>query len=152
MVAVKNAVSGARVASGKIPKPLKVLILGNNPISLGEVFEVLDGREFAGQKFSVDVCFDAYDCLRKLRNGTAFDCVIIDDTLGISEMRKLFSGMKEGKATQNFPVSMIKSDNHHSVPFSGIFDFILREDMNLARLNNTITRSINFSRRSDFQT
>ena len=135
------------VPAGKsltVANKLKLLLLGNNPIELGAIYDTLHTHEHSGCRFEVDVCFRANDCVRKYRK-SFYDCLIIDDTIPEYQIQQVLDKINAVRLAP-VPAMLLKSDNFRSFCLKGIYEFFLKKEISLTSLSCSIFRSMNFAK------
>ncbi|MEJ0054274.1 MAG: hypothetical protein WDN75_00640 [Bacteroidota bacterium] len=87
----------------------RVLVVGNNPIELGPIFDRLHG--IRNMTILTEMAFDLQTILQRL---TLFSPqhILIDDNIGKSELH-LVVGKLHGRKTRNVPITILKNSNYH---------------------------------------
>ena len=115
--------------------PVKVLIVGNNPLDLGHIQNHLD--KVRETTFNLEFAFSSTDGYQRAMKFVP-DCILIDDSLSQKEMKVLVTTIRKNKSLKGIPLTLIKSSNYHSVPLSGFRDFLLRNSLTPSSLQRAI--------------
>ena len=86
----------------------KVLVVGNNPIEMGHVFDRLQGIQ--GKVISTEMAFDLPSILQRLARFRP-QHILIDDNVGRSALQVMV-GMLQSRKTRNVPITILKSSNY----------------------------------------
>ncbi|MGK7396395.1 MAG: hypothetical protein ACNS62_17590 [Candidatus Cyclobacteriaceae bacterium M3_2C_046] len=127
---------------GKYNEPLNVLLVGNNPIVLGNIYNYL--KNFKGKKFIIDICFDCRESLMKTMKFKP-NVILLDDTLNKNYLQKYIDKLNRHKKTAHIPITLLKSSNREVIT-TGIQEYLLKENLSAERLYQTIMNSIRFKK------
>ncbi len=115
---------------------VNVLIVGNNPIDMAEIYSELS--EIKGKNYIVDVCFDVRDCFARIVK-THPEVVLIDDNMDYISTKKLIDQVKSSAKTKHIPLVFLKSSNWNFSVMDKVDDYILKSAMNTISLDRTIS-------------
>src|SRR4051812_18775568 len=87
----------------------KVLVVGNNPIELGHVFDRLQG--ITDRVIQTETAFDLKTILERLVFFRP-QHIIIDDNVGRTELQIMVSKLHDRK-TRHVPITILKNSNYH---------------------------------------
>ena len=122
---------------------IKVLIMGNNPSEMASIYNNLcESRE---KYYMVEVCFDLKDGLAKM-NKEKPDVVLLDDNLDYEDTRKLIKEIKKHSKLQDIQIILMKSSNWNYNVIDDVEDYFLKESINAALLDVTISNNVGRSR------
>ena len=128
--------SGKR--EGNEGTPLKLLVVGNNPIELGRVLEQVQKIESTKQ---VEIAFDYQSTIDRLANFKP-EFIIIDDNIGRPELRQLVDALLSQRRTRNIHVTVLKNSNYREAITSGVMDYILKENLSSDSIYKAIRNSL----------
>lgn len=122
---------------------MNVLLVGNNPITLGKVYKNLMGIK--GYKLMVDFCFD---CKKSVMSALRIqpNIIFLDDNLNKKFIRRFITHINRNKKTKDIPITLLKSSNYSEVITSGVQDFLLKDNINTDRLYHALRNASNFKR------
>lgn len=114
---LKNVKSSAKI------KSIKVLLVGNNPLELGQCCRSL--INYRTKKFNIETAFSAEECFRKvLKFKPAI--IILDDSVGFMNMIEITEKLNKDTRFTTIPVIVIKNSNyHHATLNEGVDEFIM---------------------------
>lgn len=115
---------------------VNVLIVGNNPIELAEIYSELS--EIKGKNYIVDVCFDLKDCFARIAKSHP-DVILIDDNLEYMSTKKLIDHLKSSAKTKQIPLIFLKSSNWNFSVMDKVDDYILKSGINTLSLDRVIS-------------
>ncbi len=124
------------------PDPLNVLLIGNNPMELGNVLEKL--KQVRTQKFITEIAFDLRTILERLvRFNPNF--IFIDDNIGRVELQETIKQLSSNRKTKDIPITVLKSSNYsESFGASSILDYLLKQNLSADALCSTVKNSLRF--------
>ncbi len=120
-------------------KSLSVLLIGNNPIELGSVYERL--RESRVMNYISDIAFDLKDVLKKVRKINP-QCIVIDDNLSKQELAEIMQLLKSNSRTKHIPITIIQNSNKDDAPRDGADEFILKDTITSESIAKTLLNSL----------
>ncbi len=123
--------------------PVSVLLVGNNPITLGKVYKNLMGIK--GYKLMVDFCFD---CKKSVMSALRIQpsIIFLDDNLNKKFIRRFIAQINRNKKTKDIHITLLKSSNYKEVIASGVQDFLLKDSITSDRLYHALRNASNFKR------
>ncbi len=118
----------------------KVLVVGNNPIELGPIFERLKG--ITNKTVLTEMAFDIKTIFQRL---VLFrpQHILIDDNIGKKELH-LMVDMLHGRKTRNVPITILKNSNYHETIGAGVMNYILKQNLTSETLYRELLNSIQF--------
>ena len=122
----------------KSPK-VSVLIIGNNPIEMTGIYNILVG--FRSKSYLTDVCFDLKDCFNRI-NKSKPDVLLVDDNLGSKHIQKMVLILKQNPKTSSIKVIVLKSSNRSFKVIDNVDDHILKDSVNAKSLDRAIDKSM----------
>ena len=124
--------------------PLKVLLIGNNPIDLSSTLEKV--QQIRGKKIVTEIAFDARSIVDRLINFNP-NFILIDDNIGRAELTETITTLNHNRKTKKIPITVIKNSNYEDTSTSSrILDFILKQNFSADSLYKTILNSLKFER------
>ena len=124
-----------------LPKTIKVLLIGNNPLEMSSVYQKM--KSLRDKRYITDFCFDVKDSLSKILKFDA-TCILVDDTLHIHQLKKLIGLINNNFSTRHIPITLLKSNYRSEVFSAGIQDFILKDNLTTEALSKAILNAIKF--------
>ncbi len=118
----------------------KVLVVGNNPIELGHIFDRLHG--ITDRIIQTEMAFDLQTILQRLALFRP-QHIIIDDNIGRDELQAMVS-LLHGKRTRHVPITILKNSNYQETIGSGVMNFILKKNLTSELLYRELLNSIRF--------
>jgi CheY-like chemotaxis protein len=118
----------------------KVLVVGNNPIELGHLFERLAG--ITERIVQTETAFD----LKTITERLAFfrpQHIIIDDNIGRRELLSMVNTLHQRK-TRHIPITILKNSNYQETIGAGVMNFVLKQNLTSALLYSELLNSIRF--------
>src|SRR5271154_117284 len=109
-----------------IIEKLNVLVVGNNPIELGHVFESLD--RIPGKRIITEIAFDLKTIIERLGKITP-TFILIDDNIGKIELKAAVQALLKYRKTKRVPITVLKNSNYHEAINSGVMNYILKKDL-----------------------
>jgi len=118
----------------------KVLVVGNNPIELGHVFDRLRGIKH--KTILTEMAFDLQTILQRLVHFHP-QHILIDDNIGISALRIMVDKLHERK-TRNVPITVLKNSNYQETIGAGVMNYILKQNLTSELLYRELINSLLF--------
>jgi hypothetical protein len=117
-----------------------VLVVGNNPIELGHVFERL--HAIRGHKILTEMAFDLQTILQRL---TLFrpQHIIIDDNVGQTALQNIVDKLHRGKSSR-VPITVLKNSNYREAIGNGVMNFVLKQGLTSELLYLELLNSLRF--------
>jgi hypothetical protein len=125
-------------------EPLKILLVGNNPIEMGTVLEKL--QQVRSRRIITEIAFDIQTLLQRLVNFNP-NFILIDDNIGKEKLASTLDELTSLRKTKDVPITLLKNSNYReSLSSSRILDYILKQNLSADSLYNTIKNSIRLKR------
>ena len=123
---------------------MKVLLIGNNPIELGKLY---DGLKSLKHQFHLETSFTSDDALTKISN-TAPNCIVIDDNIGNSTIKSIIKNIQLlGKEAAS--ITLLKTKNVEGVT-SGIQEFLLKDSLTPEHLYKALQNASRFHKTQQY--
>ncbi len=124
----------------KLPEKWNVLVVGNNPTELGQVFDRLQG--IPNKTILTEMAFDLQTILERL---TIFrpQHILIDDNVGRRALHTMVDKLHRSK-TRNVPITILKNSNYQETIGAGVMNFILKQNLTSELLYRELLNSILF--------
>jgi len=128
----------------KAVEPLHLLLIGNNPMDLGDVLEKL--KQVRGRMIVTEIAFDLKSILERLvRFRPHF--IFIDDNIGRLGLLQMVKALSGNRRTKDIPIAVLKNSNYHeSLGSSSILDYLLKQNLSGEELYNTVRNVLKFRR------
>ena len=130
-----NWIEALGIRRAKIP----VLIIGNNPIEITSVFDVL--MSIRTKSYFADVCFDVRDSFNRIAKSKP-ELVLIDDNLMIDDVRKLVRVLRQNSKTKDVKIIVLKSNNLNYAVIDNVDDYIIKDTIDAAMLDKVIEKNL----------
>lgn len=118
---------------------IPVLIIGNNPIEMTSVYNILVTN--TEKNYVADVCFDVKDCFNRIAKQKP-KVILIDDNLLIDDINKLIKVLKSNTKTADIKVIVLKSTNWNFNVVDNVDDYILKDTISGGLLDRTIIKTV----------
>jgi CheY-like chemotaxis protein len=118
----------------------KVLVVGNNPIELGHVFERLQGIQH--KTILAEMAFDLQTILQRLAYFQP-QYILIDDNIGKTALRTMVSKLHE-RRTRHVPITVLKNSNYHETIGAGVMNYVLKQNLTSELLYRELINSLQF--------
>jgi len=123
---------------------LHVLLMGNNPIEMGNMLEKLN--QIRGSKIVTEIAFDLKSLTERLLKFKP-NYILIDDNIGKEELTQTVNVLSQKPRTKNIPIAVLKNSNYQeSVETKTILDYLLKANLSSERLYNTLKNAIRLRR------
>lgn len=121
-------------------KSINVLLVGNNPLELGQCYRSL--TNFRSKKFNMDTAFSSEECFKKaLKFKPAI--IILADSIGFMDIMEITEKLHKDSHFSHTPVIVIKSSNyHHATLNEGVAEFIMLDRVLRGELPDLILKTI----------
>ncbi len=119
---------------------VSVLIIGNNPIEMTTIYNILS--ENRSKYYVADVCFDIHDSVSRIIKNKP-QIILLDDNIDLKDSRKLILQLKGSSKTKRIPVIILKSTNWSYDVFNEVEDYLLKETINSEILEKAIEKNLN---------
>ena len=126
---------------------INVLLVGNNPMEIGDIYDRL--KSFSNPYFNTDVAFDMQKIFRRIRKFKPYS-ILIDDRFNKIQLNRLIKRIHRNPHTMNIPVTVIKSQNRDLGLDADIDNYILRGNLTAENLRATILNSEKLRKTSRF--
>lgn len=120
---------------------LKVLVVGNNPIELGRVFDTL--HKIRGIGIITEIAFDLKSTLERLVRFSPH-YILIDDNIGKLELKNAVRALLNERKTKDVPITILKSSNYAEAINSGVMNYVLKENLTGESLHTALKNSLKF--------
>lgn len=108
-------------------KPVRVLLVGNNPLELAQCSEQL--VNFKKRKFDIDIAFSNDECYKETAKHYP-SAIIIDDSVGFMNLMEITSKLHKDSRFHKIPLIVIKNSNYYHAGISGnVIEFILKDNL-----------------------
>jgi CheY-like chemotaxis protein len=126
-----------------VPEKLKVLVVGNNPIELGRVFDSL--HKIRDVRIITEIAFDLKSILERLMRFSPH-YILIDDNIGKLELKNAVNTLLNERKTKNIPITILKSSNYHEAINTGVMNYVLKESLTGESLHTALKNSSKFKK------
>lgn len=124
------------IKRAKIP----VLIIGNNPIEMTSIYNVLIG--IRSKNYIADVCFDVRDSFDLITRNKP-EVILVDDNLIGDDIQKLVRVLRQNTKTKHIKIILLKSSNWNYNVVDNVDGYILKDAIKGDLLDRMIEKSIN---------
>ena len=125
------------------PEKLRVLVVGNNPIELGRVFDTL--HKIRDTSIITEIAFDLKSILERLVRFSPH-YILIDDNIGRPELKNAVHALHHERKTKNVPITILKSSNYQEAINSGVMNYVLKESLTGESLHTALKNSLKFKK------
>ncbi len=132
----ENWMQSLGMSREKIP----VLIIGNNPIEMTSIYNILIG--IRSNYYLADVCFDVEDSFDRISKSKP-QIIIIDDNLLFDDIKKMIRVLKQSAKTKKIKIITLKSSDWGNKIFDNVDDYILKDAINSEQLDRLIQKNLN---------
>lgn len=116
-------------------QPLKVLVVGNNPIELGNLFNKL--TQDKGKNIKTETAFDLKTVSERLLKFQP-DYILIDDNIGKAELKVTMNTLLNDRKTKDIPITVLKNSNYQEFIDMGILSYVLKDSITIESLYNEL--------------
>ena len=116
-----------------------VLIIGNNPIEMTAVIDLLNSNDETN--FQADVSFDVKDSLNFVSKEKP-SVVLIDDNIPSSDINRLVKVLRQNAKTSDIKLIVLKSSNWNYNVIDHVDDYILKDTLNTEMLGKIIVKNL----------
>ena len=118
---------------------MKVLIIGNNPLEIAEIYDKLGNSR--RKYYMVDVSFSLKDGRRRaLKNHP--DVILLDDNLDYAELKYFTNEIKSQHKFSHVKIILLKSSNQRYLLLKEVEDYLLKSAINTEMLDKVIFNQI----------
>ena len=126
------------------PEPLNVLLIGNNPIEMGNVMDKI--KQMRGRIVNTEIAFDTKSLLERLVRFKP-NYILIDDNIGQPEFSHTLQALSRNKKTRDIPITVLKNSNFiETVGSNGFIDYLLKKNLSVEALYSAIKNTLKFRR------
>lgn len=118
---------------------IPVLIIGNNPIEMTQVYNILVSN--SSKNYLADVCFDVKDSFNRITKQKP-SVILIDDNLLGDDINKLVKVLRSNARTKDIKVIVLKSTNWNYNVIDNVDDYILKDTVSSGLLDRLIYKNI----------
>jgi DNA-binding response OmpR family regulator len=118
---------------------IPVLIIGNNPIEMTQVYNLLVTNPL--KNYVADVCFDVKDSFNRITKQKP-SVILIDDNLLGEDINKLVKVLRSNAKTKNIKVIVLKSSNWNFNVIDNVDDYILKDTVTSGLLDRMIIKNL----------
>jgi len=130
-------------------EPLKVLVVGNNPIELSAVLEKLN--QIRTRKVITEIAFDLKTIFERL---TKFqpNFIVIDDNIGQVGLMDVVDTFAANKKTRDVPITVLKNSNYKESLASShsMLDYVLKQNLSADALIHTLKNALKLKRTQQY--
>ncbi|MEP2773140.1 MAG: hypothetical protein ABJH05_13395 [Fulvivirga sp.] len=126
------------IAGNNNIEPINVFLIGNNPIELSNIYEKL--KEIRSKTYQTEIGFELRGLFKKIMKFNPA-CILIDDNVERSYMKKLTLKLASNKHTRDIPITILKNANRDSY-ITNAEEFVLKESVTAELLSRSIVNSI----------
>lgn len=126
---------------------LNVLVVGNNPIELGEIFEILS--KIKGKRLVSQMAFDLKTAVERLETFQP-QFILIDDNVGRGELTHAMNFFSQDKRTREIPITVLKNSNYHEAIDRGILNYVLKENITGETLYTELINSLRLKKTQQY--
>lgn len=130
-----NWIEALGIKRAQIP----VLIIGNNPIEMTSIFNVLVG--IRSKSYLADVCFDVKDSFDRISKSKP-EVILIDDNLVSDDIVKMIRVLRHNTRTKDIKIIVLKSSNWNYNVIDDVDDYILKDTIKADILDKIIDKSL----------
>ncbi len=128
----------------KPDRPVNILLVGNNPIELSKMREVL--QRVPGHRVIAEIAFDLKSIWQRLLRFRP-NFILIDDNIGRQELSETIATLSANKKTKDVPITVLKNSNFEEAASSNaIADYVLKRNLTGEALYNALKNSLKFRR------
>lgn len=119
---------------------IPVLIIGNNPIEMTSIYNIL--IEIRSKNYLADVCFDVKDSFHRISKAKP-EIIFVDDNLVLDDIQKLVRILNQNSKTKHIKIIILKSSNWNYNVIDNVDDYILKDTINADNLDRFIEKNLN---------
>jgi PleD family two-component response regulator len=119
---------------------IPVLIIGNNPIEMTSIYNILIG--IRSRNYLADVCFNVKDSFDRISKSKP-ELIFIDDNLLLDDVKKMIRILKHNAKTKDIKIITLKSSNWGYKIIDDVDDYILKDAINTHKLDRLIQKNLN---------
>lgn len=115
-----------------------VLVVGNNPIELSQVYERLRG--IPERNVLTEIAFNLRTLAASLLKFRP-QHIVIDDNIGQEELKTILSTLLQEPDTSRVPVTVLKNSNYYELVGTGIMNYVLKQNLTSDKLYHELLNS-----------
>lgn len=123
------------IKRAKIP----VLLIGNNPIEMTSIYNVLVG--IRSKSYLADVCFNVKDSIDRITRNKP-EVILIDDNLVLDDIHKMVRILKHNSKTKHIKIIALKSSNWNFNVIDNVDDYILKDAIKADLIDRIIEKNL----------
>lgn len=130
-----------------VEENMHVMLIGNNPIELGEVENKLKNLSTRG--VNTETAFDLKSLLQRMvsfRPG----CIVIDDNVGKYELSSLVNNLSHNKLTKDVPIVVLKNSNYAESLSNGVAEYILKASLTAESLYKAMINAFRYRKTTQY--
>ena len=118
---------------------LRVLVVGNNPIELSNLFDKLSKDK--GKHIITETAFDLKTINERLSKFLP-DYILIDDNIGKPELKVTMNSLLSDRKTKNIPITVLKNSNYQEFIDMGILSYVLKDSVTIDSLYKELKNAL----------
>ena len=126
---------------------INVLVIGNNPIELGELFQVLS--KVQGKHVVSEIAFDLKSAMERLGK-IQLQFILIDDNIGRHELKSAMKAFSSDRRTREVPITVLKNSNYQEAIENGVLNYVLKRNLTGESLYNELLNSLRFKKTQQY--
>ncbi|MCS6973078.1 MAG: hypothetical protein N2044_01350 [Cyclobacteriaceae bacterium] len=128
----------------RMQRPLRILLVGNNPIELSRMRELL--QQIPGYQVISEIAFDVRSAWQRLMRFTPH-FILIDDNIGKEELAQTVNSLAANRKTRDVPVAVLKNSNYsESITTSAALDYLLKQNLSASALYAAVKNALKLKR------
>ncbi|MCK6618414.1 MAG: hypothetical protein L6Q51_12305 [Cyclobacteriaceae bacterium] len=130
--------------ASKSEQAVNVLLVGNNPIELSKMRELL--QRVPGHRIMAEIAFDLKSIWQRLLRFRP-NFILIDDNIGRQELSETVATLSTNRKTKDVPITVLKNSNfEEALPTNDIADYVLKKNLTGEALYNSLRNSLKLRR------
>lgn len=131
-------------STSKPDKAVNILLVGNNPIELSNMREVL--QRVPGHRIMAEIAFDLKSIWQRLLQFRP-NYILIDDNIGRQELSDTVATLSANRKTKDVPITVLKNSNFvEALPSNEIADYVLKKNFTGEALLHVLRNSLKLRR------
>ena len=131
----ENWITALGIKRSKIP----VLIIGNNPIEMTSIYNILIG--IRSKNYLAGFCFNVKDSISRIVK-TRPEVIFIDDNLILDDIQKLIRVLRQNTKTKLIKIIALKSSNWNYHIIDNVDDYLLKDAIRADVLDRIIVKNL----------
>ncbi len=121
-------------------RPLHILLVGNNPIELSRMREML--QQIPGYRVMSEIAFDVKSAWQRMLKFTPH-FILIDDNIGKQELSETINSLSSHRKTRHVPIAVLKNSNYtESITTSAALDYLLKQNLSAKALYAAVKNAL----------